>query len=61
MAGTFEVYEDKAGKFRFRLKAGNGQVVAVGEDYETKAAAMKGAEAVQRAADGAKVEDLTVT
>lgn len=61
MAGKFEIYQDKAGKFRFRLKAANGQVVATGEDYETKAAAMKGAEAVQRAADGAKVEDLTVT
>lgn len=59
MAGKFEVYEDKAGKFRFRLKASNGQVVAVGEDYETKAAAIKGTEAVQRAADGATVEDLT--
>ena len=34
MAGTFEVYEDKAGKFRFRLKAGNGEVVASGEAYE---------------------------
>lgn len=30
MAGKFEIYEDKAGKFRFRLKAGNGEVVAVG-------------------------------
>ncbi|NYI46284.1 hypothetical protein BJ993_003364 [Nocardioides aromaticivorans] len=59
MAGKFEVYEDKAGKFRFRLKASNGQVVAVGEDYETKAAAIAGTEAVQRAADGATVVDLT--
>lgn len=30
MAGKFEVYEDRAGKFRFRLKASNGQVVATG-------------------------------
>ena len=59
MAGKFEVYEDKAGKFRFRLKAGNGQVVAIGEDYETKAAAIKGTEAVQRAAEGATVVDLS--
>lgn len=28
MAGMFEVYEDKAGQFRFRLKAGNGEIVA---------------------------------
>jgi uncharacterized protein YegP (UPF0339 family) len=58
MAGKFEIYEDKAGKFRFRLKASNGQVVAVGEDYETKSAAIKGAEAVQRAAEGADVVEV---
>jgi uncharacterized protein YegP (UPF0339 family) len=55
MAGKFEVYTDKAGKFRFRLKASNGQVVAAGEAYETKAAAKDGREAVQRAADGAEI------
>ena len=40
-AGKFEVYEDKAGKFRFRLKAGTGEIVAVGEAYDTLAAAEK--------------------
>ncbi len=59
MPGKFEVYTDKAGKFRFRLKAANGQVVATGEDYETKAAAIKGCEAVQRAAADAAVVDTT--
>ncbi|WP_165164619.1 YegP family protein [Corynebacterium qintianiae] len=59
MAGKFEVYEDKAGKFRFRLKAGNGEVVATGEAYESKAAAIKGTAAVQRAAEDAKVQGLT--
>ena len=58
MAGKFEVYEDKAGKFRFRLKAGNGEVVASGEAYESRAGAHKGCEAVQRAADGADIVDL---
>lgn len=57
MAGKFEVYEDKSGKFRFRLKAGNGEVVAQGQAYDSKAAAIKGTEAVQRAADGASVVD----
>ena len=55
MAGKFEVYEDKAGKFRFRLKAGNGEIVAVGEAYDTMASAKEGCAAVQRAADGASV------
>ena len=58
MAGTFEVYEDKAHKFRFRLKAANGQIVASGEAYETKSSALKGCEAVQRAADGAKIVEV---
>ena len=57
MAGKFEVYQDKAGKYRFRLKAGNGEVVATGEAYETKAAAINGCESVQRAATNAKVVD----
>ena len=39
MAGKFEVYEDKAGEFRFRLKAGNGEIVAVGEGYESRSGA----------------------
>ena len=50
-----EVYQYKAGKFRFRLKAGNGEIVAVGEVYDTMAAAKEGCAAVQRAADGATV------
>ncbi len=61
MAGKFEVYQDKAGKFRFRLKAGNGEIVATGEAYETKPAAKAGCEAVQRAASGAPVVDATTS
>ena len=57
MAGKFEVYKDRSGKFRFRLKASNGQIVASGEAYETKAAARKGCESVQKAADGAPIEE----
>jgi uncharacterized protein YegP (UPF0339 family) len=41
MAGKFELYTDKAGKYRFRLKAGNGEIVAVSEAYGSKAAATK--------------------
>ena len=59
MAGKFEVYKDKAGKFRFRLKASNGQVIAVGEAYETKASAMNGIASVQKNAPGAAVDDQT--
>lgn len=58
MAGKFEVYEDRAGKYRFRLKASNGEIVATGEAYETKASAKKGCEAVQHAAQGASVVEV---
>ncbi|MBM6403064.1 YegP family protein [Phycicoccus sp. CSK15P-2] len=59
MPGKFEVYKDRAGKFRFRLKAGNGQVIAVGEAYESKASAMKGVHSVQKNAPAALVDDQT--
>ncbi|MGI5129147.1 YegP family protein [Pseudonocardia sp. CA-107938] len=55
MSGKFEIYEGKDGKFRFRLKAGNGEVVATGQGYSSKAAVKKGVEAVQKAAEGATV------
>jgi len=58
MAGVFEVYKDKAGKFRYRLKAGNGEIVASGEAYESMSNAKKGCEAVQRAAAGAKIVEV---
>ena len=59
MAGKFELYNDKAGKWRFRLKAGNGQVIAVGEAYESKAAAQNGIESVKSNAPGAVTDDQT--
>jgi hypothetical protein len=58
MAGKFEVYEDKAGKHRFRLKAANGEIVATGEAYESKSSAKSGCEAVQRAANGAQIVEV---
>jgi uncharacterized protein len=61
MTGKFEIYKDRRGEYRWRLKAGNGEIVATGESYPTKAGAHKGTEAVRRAADGAKVKDLTET
>ena len=48
MAGKFEITEDKAGKYRFRLKAGNGEIIAVSEGYETKASAKYGIASVQK-------------
>ena len=52
----FEVFESGNG-YRWRLKAGNGEVVATGEEYTTKDGAKRGCEAVQRAASEADIVD----
>jgi uncharacterized protein YegP (UPF0339 family) len=59
MAGKFELYTDAAGKYRFRLKAANGQIIAVGEAYESKASALNGIESVKKNAAEAAVVDQT--
>ncbi|RAG84348.1 DUF1508 domain-containing protein [Streptacidiphilus pinicola] len=55
MPAHLEVYGDKAHQWRFRLKAGNGEIVAVGESHPTKASAERGCEAVKRAAAEADI------
>ena len=52
-----EVYEDKRGDFRFRVKARNGQIVAVSEGYTTHSACMEGVESVCRNAPDADMEE----
>ncbi len=58
MAGKFEIYKDKAGKHRFRLKAGNGQVIAVSEAYESRDSCVNGIESVKKNAPGAEVVEV---
>jgi uncharacterized protein YegP (UPF0339 family) len=57
MAGKFEWYQDKAGKYRFRLKAGNGEIIAVSEAYESKDACFNGIESVKKNAATAEVNE----
>lgn len=59
MAGKFEIYQDKSGGYRFRLKAGNGEIIAVGESYTSKAGCENGIDSVRRNAPDAKIVDLT--
>lgn len=56
--GAFEVYRDKQGEHRFRLKAANGETIAVSEGYEKKEACLKGVESVKKHAAGATVKEL---
>ncbi len=48
MPGKFEVYKDKAGEFRFRLKAANGQNILSSEGYSAKASCLNGVESVKK-------------
>lgn len=59
MAAKFEISKDHAGKFRFHLKAPNGEIIAASQGYETKANAEKGIEAIKTRASTATVEDHT--
>lgn len=51
----FEVYKDKKGEYRFRLKATNGQIIAVGEGYTTLANCLNGVESVKKNAPDAEI------
>lgn len=51
----FEVYKDKAGEFRFRLNATNGQIIAVGEGYKALASCINGIESVKKNAPDAEI------
>jgi len=59
MAAKFEISKDHAGKFRFHLKALNGEIIAASRAYETKVNAEKGIEAIKTHAAGAAVVDET--
>jgi uncharacterized protein len=59
MAGKFELYKDAGGKFRFRLKAGNGEIIATSEAYNSKSSAQNGIESVKTNTPGASVDDQT--
>jgi len=48
MAGKFECYKDKAGEFRFRLKAGNGNTILSSEGYKSKSGCTNGIESVRK-------------
>ncbi len=53
----YEVYVDKAGEFRFRLKARNGEIIATSEGYKTKASCLNGIDSIGRNAPDAAVEE----
>ncbi len=62
MAGKFEIYQDKAGEYRFRLKAGNGENILASEGYKDKGGAENGIASVKKNAvenDRFEIKDST--
>lgn len=56
MAAKFEIHQNAKREVRFRLEAGNGEIVATGESHPSPAGAHQGVEAVKRAAAAAEIE-----
>jgi uncharacterized protein YegP (UPF0339 family) len=61
VAAKFEINKDRAGEFRFKLVAVNGETIAVSEGYTSKESAMKGIESVRLNAVEAVIDDTTVS
>ncbi len=53
----FEMYLDKGGEYRFRLKARNGEIIATSEGYKAKASCENGIESVRKNAPEAEIEE----
>lgn len=56
----FELYEDKSGEYRFRLKARNGKIIATSEGYKTKASCENGIESIRKNAPEASIDNQIV-
>jgi uncharacterized protein YegP (UPF0339 family) len=57
LAYKFEVYKDKAGEFRFRFKAPNGETMFSSEGYKAKASATGAIDSIKKNVPGATVDD----
>lgn len=59
MPAKFELYKDMAGKFRYRLKASNGTILASSDGYDSKRSAMNGIKSLRKNATDAEIDDRT--
>ena len=55
---SFEVYKDKAGAWRWRLKAANGQIIATGEGYKDKPGCEDAIASVKKTSQTAKIVEV---
>lgn len=51
----FEVYADEVGGYHFRLRARNGQIIALSQSYKSKEGCLKGIKSVKLSAAGARI------
>ncbi|MFA5103028.1 MAG: DUF1508 domain-containing protein [Candidatus Thermoplasmatota archaeon] len=56
--GKFELFQDKTGGFRFRLKASNGEVIAVSQRYRSKKSCLNGIQSVKKNTMNAEIAHL---
>jgi len=59
MSGKFVLEKGSTGKYHFNLLAGNGQVIATSQRYESRESALHGIESVKANAPGAETDDKT--
>jgi len=59
MAYKFEIYKDKAGEFRVRFRAGNGEVMFATEGYASKSSAKNAIASIQKNGPDAEIDDQT--
>ena len=57
---VFEIQTNAPDKWRFHLKAANGEIIAVSQSYGTKESAESGIASVKKNAPSAKIVDLTL-
>jgi uncharacterized protein YegP (UPF0339 family) len=60
MDATIQIFNDKAGKFKFKLLNMKGETLAISESYATKEKALKGIESVKKSASLTVVDDQTI-
>lgn len=59
MAYKFQVFKDKAGEYRFRFRASNGETMFASEGYKAKASAISAIDSIKKNTPGAEVEEET--
>ena len=59
LSAIFELFRDNAGCYRFRLRAATGEVIALSDEYRTRAGAEAAIESIRHSAATAFVDDQT--